>query len=143
MQNAGLGDIQRFIVGDSEVIAWWDGYAQMPTSMLVGFDPTLAETAAQNAYKPYDSDSFDVGINGYVNKTANRVNAVATGAPLAMAPTVGRWHASLAMAGLTPDDVETVFLTHMHGDHVGGLADVKAQTPNPYCPMQLPVIRLC
>ena len=62
------------------------------------------------------------------------MNAVDTGAPLAMAPTVGRWHASLAMAGLTPVDVETVFLTHMHGDHVGGLADVTAQTLEPLLP---------
>ena len=102
MQNARLGDIQRFFVAEIAVIAWWDGDAQMPTSMLAGFDPALAETAAQDAYKPYDSESFDVGINGYVIKTANRVNAVDTRAPLAMAPTVGRWHASLEMAGLTP-----------------------------------------
>ena len=134
MQNARLGDIQRFFVAEIAVIAWWDGDAQLSTSILAGFDPALAETAAQDAYKPYDYVSFDVGINGYVIKTANRVNAVATGAPLAMAPTVGRWHASLAIAGLTPDDVETVFLTHMHGDHVGGLAEVTAQTPEPLFP---------
>ena len=68
LQNARLGDIQRFIVGDSEVIAWWEGDAQMPTSILAGFDPTLAETAAQDAYKPYDSESFDVVSTGMLLK---------------------------------------------------------------------------
>lgn len=46
VQNAGHGDIQRFFVGEIEVIALWDGYAQLRASMLAGFDPSLAETAA-------------------------------------------------------------------------------------------------
>ncbi|MFP1644288.1 MBL fold metallo-hydrolase [Pontitalea aquivivens] len=31
--------------------------------------------------------------------------------------------AALAAAGVTPDQVDVVVLTHMHGDHIGGLSD--------------------
>lgn len=50
--------------------------------------------------------------------------AVDTGAPAAMAPTVAGWAGALAAAGFAPDDIDTVFLTHLHPDHVGGLSDL-------------------
>lgn len=31
--------------------------------------------------------------------------------------------AALAAAGVTPDQIDVVVLTHMHGDHIGGLSD--------------------
>lgn len=35
---------------------------------------------------------------------------------------------ALAAAGVTPDQVDLVVLTHMHGDHIGGLSDGTAPT---------------
>lgn len=38
-------------------------------------------------------------------------------------PTLGKLPAALAAAGVSPDDIAHVVLTHMHNDHVGGLVD--------------------
>jgi glyoxylase-like metal-dependent hydrolase (beta-lactamase superfamily II) len=39
--------------------------------------------------------------------------------------------AALAAAGYTPDQVDVVVVTHMHGDHIGGLMNDGAATfPN-------------
>jgi glyoxylase-like metal-dependent hydrolase (beta-lactamase superfamily II) len=37
--------------------------------------------------------------------------------------------AALAAAGIAPDQIDTVVLTHMHGDHIGGLMGADGGTP--------------
>jgi glyoxylase-like metal-dependent hydrolase (beta-lactamase superfamily II) len=46
-------------------------------------------------------------------------------------PTPGRLHAELMAAGTSPADVDTVVLTHIHDDHLGGTAESGSPTfPN-------------
>jgi len=111
-------------VGKIEVFALMDGYIGFPTAMLAGFDPAVAEASANAARKPFDPVTLTLGINAYLIRTKDRVIAVDTGAPAAMAPTVAGWAGALAAAGFAPDDIDTVFLTHLHPDHVGGLSDL-------------------
>lgn len=40
-----------------------------------------------------------------------------------MSPTTGKLIENLAHAGVSPGDIDTILLTHMHIDHVGGLID--------------------
>src|SRR5689334_7194496 len=54
-----------------------------------------------------------------------------TGAASLFGPTAGKLPQSLAAAGVDPKSVTDIFISHGHGDHVGGLVTANALTfPN-------------
>lgn len=59
----------------------------------------------------------------FLIEDGNRRLLVDAGAGHGLGPGAGALPGSLALIGLTPRDVDAVFLTHLHGDHVAGLTD--------------------
>jgi len=56
---------------------------------------------------------------------------VDTGAGTFFGPTVGKLLTNLAASGYRPEQVDEVYITHMHSDHIGGLIkDGKMAFPN-------------
>ena len=54
-----------------------------------------------------------------------------TGAGKLFGPTLGTLIANLKAAGYQPEQIDEIYITHMHPDHVGGLAaDGKPMFPN-------------
>jgi len=58
-------------------------------------------------------------INVFVVKTGSKIVLIDTGVADG-----GDLIKNLAEAGITPDKVNIVLITHMHGDHIGGLLDI-------------------
>lgn len=65
-------------------------------------------------------------VSAYVVARGNRAAIVDTGTA-GSAETIGQ---SLTDLGLTYNDVESVILTHNHGDHIGSIGDVLAMAAN-------------
>jgi hypothetical protein len=120
------GAITRHRIGDIDIIALADGHGAVPTDMIVGLEDGAAQEAARLAHKPHDKASLQIAINAYLIRTGDRIIAVDSGAGSAMGPTLGAWQQSLALAGVALDDIDTLFLTHTHTDHVGGLTQCPA-----------------
>ena len=114
--------VLRRQIGSIEVLALADGFGPIPAEVLVGMEAAPARAAAALAHKPFDPESITICINAYLVRTADRLIAVDAGAPGSMAPTLGAWGDSLARAGIAAEDIDSLFLTHMHSDHVGGIA---------------------
>jgi glyoxylase-like metal-dependent hydrolase (beta-lactamase superfamily II) len=123
--------VHRIKVGDIEVTALLDGHLPLQREL---FPAAMADQAASDrlldqAFLPHQP--VPTAINAYLVNTGNRLVLIDTGTANLMGPDLGRVGANLAAAGVTPDQVDTVLLTHVHPDHFGGLVTTEGRPTFP------------
>ena len=109
----------RLMVGDIEVTALSDGTIPMDTAKLLqGIKPAALDRALTHAFL---RNPVEASVNGFLINTGSHLVLVDTGAGELFGPSVGNLVNNLRAAGYQPEQVEEIYITHMHGDHVGGL----------------------
>lgn len=119
----------RMMLGDFEVTALSDGTAALPMEkLLTGTTPAKIDAALTKAYlKP----PFDTSVNGFLINTGTKLVLIDSGAGTMFGPTLGKLIANLKASGYQPEQVDEIYITHMHADHVGGLVTAgKIAFPN-------------
>jgi glyoxylase-like metal-dependent hydrolase (beta-lactamase superfamily II) len=119
----------RMSLGDFEITALSDGTLALPVDRL------LQGTPAENVKRALQRDFLglptDTSVHGFLVRTGSKLVLIDTGAGSLLGPTAGRLVARLQAAGYKPQQVDEIYLTHMHLDHAGGLAaDGKPVFPN-------------
>ena len=119
----------RFMLGDFEVTAISDGTADLPMDqLLMNVPKDKVEKAAAKAFLKLP---IETSVNGYLVNTGTKLVLVDTGAGNLFGPTLGKFVANVKAAGYQPEQVDEIYITHMHADHVGGLvSDGKLNFPN-------------
>ena len=117
-------DVRQFSIGGMTGIAVRDGGLELPNdNKVLGVGRTPEEVAEVLAAAGLPTDKLNLSIQPLVVKAAGRVMLFDAGAGDGMGDGAGRLLASLAEAGITPESITDVFISHLHGDHVGGLGD--------------------
>ncbi len=114
-----LPDAQRLSVGSIRVTALSDGPLPLGLDQLKGIDE--ADYARILRERHADPATWRSGLNAFVVETGERTVLVDAGVAGNMGEHTGRVMGNFQAAGFAPSDVDTVFVTHMHGDHVAGL----------------------
>lgn len=81
--------------------------------------------------KSYLKSPVETSVNCYLINTGTKLVLIDAGAGKLFGPTLGKLLGNLKAAGYKPEQVDEVYITHMHPDHVGSLVvDGKAAFPN-------------
>ncbi|MBE1438183.1 glyoxylase-like metal-dependent hydrolase (beta-lactamase superfamily II) [Agrobacterium vitis] len=118
-------ETHRFKVGNFEVVVIKDGArASGAPNETFGTDQKPEEVAALLKQNFLPTDAFVNGFSPVLINTGSDVILFDTGmGEQGRANGMGRLHEGMMAAGYSPDDVSIVVLTHMHGDHIGGLME--------------------
>ena len=119
----------RMMLGDFEVTALSDGTVNLPVrDLLTNIKPAAIDKALA---KSYLKNPLETSVNGYLINTGEKLVLIDTGAAGLFGPTLGNLVTNLKAAGYQPEQVDEIYITHMHADHVGGLmAGDKIVFPN-------------
>ncbi len=107
-------------IGDIVVTAISDGYLVMDRVMT----RNLPDGELTPALSAQFRDELVFSVNSFLIRSKDRVALIDTGSGDYLGPTAGHVEANLAAAGVSPAEVDTVLLTHMHPDHSAGLTDM-------------------
>jgi glyoxylase-like metal-dependent hydrolase (beta-lactamase superfamily II) len=109
----------RMMLGDFEVTAISDGTVKLPVKdLLINIKPAQVDAALSGAKLSYP---LETSVNAYLINTGSKLVLIDTGAAGLFGPTLGNMLANLKASGYSPDQVDEIYITHMHPDHVGGL----------------------
>jgi glyoxylase-like metal-dependent hydrolase (beta-lactamase superfamily II) len=110
----------RYKAGDLQITAINDGFARRP---LEGFIRNAELPAVQKAMADaaLPTDALPIPFTTLVVNDGRRLTLLDTGNGNSGAPTSGAWMANFRAAGFSPEQVDTIVISHFHGDHINGL----------------------
>lgn len=118
----------RFRIGSLEALALNDG----------GFSPSVAESplgvgeprehivaSLRDTFLP--TENIQIPFNVLLVRTDSDLLMIDAGCGSMFGPAGGRLLGNLAAAGVKPEQITGIILTHVHGDHFGGLLDANKE----------------
>jgi glyoxylase-like metal-dependent hydrolase (beta-lactamase superfamily II) len=124
-ENSGY---HHFKLGDITVTALNDAVFAASTDVLTGVSPEDAEAMLSATHRKLPPH---ITINAFLIRTGSNIALVDTGISDLWGPVGGGVARNMAALGVAPGDVDTVLMTHLHGDHVGALADASGAATFP------------
>ncbi len=115
-------DVHAFKIGELSAMALRDGGMEVPNDNKVfGVGRKPEEVAAVLGANGLPTDKLALTIEPLLVKANDRVLLFDTGAGTNFGPGAGKLQGSLLAAGVDPQSVTDIFISHSHGDHIGGL----------------------
>lgn len=109
----------RLMLGAYEITALSDGTVDLPVEKLLVEQEEKTKVALS---KSYLKAPLETSVNAYLINTGSKLILIDTGAGALFGPTLGKLVANLKASGYDASQIDDIYITHLHPDHVGGLA---------------------
>ncbi len=109
-------------LGNTQITALLDGTNYLNPSMFKG----LSEQQKTEILKKYYADQakgIQTSVNAFLINTGNQLLMVDSGAASCFGAHLGSIYNNLKASGYKPEQVNEIFLTHLHPDHVCGISN--------------------
>jgi glyoxylase-like metal-dependent hydrolase (beta-lactamase superfamily II) len=109
----------RVMLGDFEVTAISDGTVKLPMKDLL--TNTTQQKVDRALKRSFLAHPVEASVNAYLINTGSKLVLIDTGAGALFGPTLGDMLNNLKASGYSPDQIDEIYITHLHADHAGGL----------------------
>jgi glyoxylase-like metal-dependent hydrolase (beta-lactamase superfamily II) len=113
-----MSTARRF--GHYNVTTLLDGVFEAPSDVLIH---AAGDEARRRLVEHRGGRGIKVDVNCFVLQGPDGITLIDAGAADAFGPALGKARAALQAAGIQPEQIDRVLLTHIHGDHALGLLD--------------------
>ncbi|MFA6313280.1 MAG: MBL fold metallo-hydrolase [Sterolibacterium sp.] len=111
----------RMQLGEFEVTALYDGALDLDAKVLKNASAADLQRLLSRMF--VGNPKMQTAVNAFLVNTGSHLVLVDAGAAKLFGPSLGFVLQNMQAAGYAPAQVDTVVITHLHGDHMGGLND--------------------
>ena len=129
---------QRLKMGAVEIVSLIDGIARRPLGEEFVRNAPLAEVKALLAAQGLSTEHIDIPFTPFLVVAGGRRILMDTGLGEFGGATTGKLLQNLAAAGVRPAEIDTVLITHYHGDHINGLRNRAGEWVFPNAKVMVP-----
>lgn len=121
-------------LGKYTVTALYDGAIHINSMLMKGRPQAMIARQLKLARQPLE---IQTSVNAFLLNDGKHVTLIDTGASNELSTDLGKLRESMLLSGYKPEDIQSILLTHLHPDHIGGLL-VNGQMAFPNAEIYLP-----
>ncbi|HWV40658.1 MBL fold metallo-hydrolase [Pseudorhodoplanes sp.] len=138
--EAGAPGLHRIKIGDIEITSILDGVRRGKLVASPSRSASLEQYQEALAADNMPRDEIALVFHPLLIKTGDRLIMIDTGnGPRTLNAGTGLTAQRLAAAGVDPAKIDTVIISHFHGDHIGGLVTLEGAPAFPNAEIKVPL----